>query len=46
VKDSIEAMAATWSDKEKKECVDATAAAFQGGGSINGYLSGQVAVSK
>jgi hypothetical protein len=40
VKDSIEAMAATWSDIEKKECVDATAAAFRGGGAINSYLSG------
>jgi len=40
VKESIEAMAATWSPKEKKKCVDATASAFQGGGAINSYLSG------
>jgi len=43
VKDDIEAMAATWSPEEKKECVDATAAAFRGGGAINGYLAGQAA---
>jgi len=42
VKEKIENMAATWSDEEKKECVDATASAFQGGGSINGYLAGRV----
>lgn len=40
VKGEIEAMAAQWSDCERQECVDATAAAFQGGGAINGYLSG------
>uniref|UniRef100_A0A7S2YNV1 Heme oxygenase (biliverdin-producing) n=1 Tax=Entomoneis paludosa TaxID=265537 RepID=A0A7S2YNV1_9STRA len=40
VKGDIEAMAASWSDEERKECVDATAATFVGGGSINSYLSG------
>jgi len=40
VKDHIEAMAASWNADEKKECVDATAAAFRGGGRINAYLSG------
>ena len=42
VKDNIEAAAAMWNDEQKMECVDATAAAFQGGGGINGYLSGRV----
>ena len=40
VKASIEAMAASWTAEEKKECVDATAAAFQGGSGINSNLSG------
>ncbi|GAX21090.1 heme oxygenase 1 [Fistulifera solaris] len=40
VKESIENMAAHWSEKEKQECVDATAAAFQGGGGVNSHLSG------
>lgn len=40
VKTSIEEMAAVWSNEEKRECVDATAAAFRGGGAINSYLSG------
>jgi heme oxygenase len=40
VKDDIEAMAAQWSRQEKDECVDATAAAFRGGGMINSYLGG------
>ena len=40
VKQSIEDMAAVWNDEEKKQCVDATAAAFQGGGAINSHLSG------
>lgn len=40
MKDSIEDMAARWSETEKQECVDATAAAFQGGGGINSHLSG------
>ena len=35
-------MAASWNDEEKRECVDATAAAFQGGGALNAYLSGGV----
>ena len=42
VKDNIEAAAAMWNDEQKMECVDATAAAFQGGGGINGYLSGRL----
>lgn len=40
VKAKIEEMAAQWSPEEKRECVDATAAAFMGGGGINAYLSG------
>jgi heme oxygenase len=40
VKNDIEEMAARWSREEKDQCVDATAAAFRGGGAINGYLSG------
>jgi hypothetical protein len=40
VKDSIEDMAARWSETEKQECVEATAAAFQGGGGVNSHLSG------
>jgi hypothetical protein len=40
VKRSIEQLASTWNDKERQECVDATKAAFEGGGSINAYLSG------
>lgn len=39
VKDEIEKMAAQWSREKKDECVGATAAAFQGGGMINAYLS-------
>jgi heme oxygenase (biliverdin-producing, ferredoxin) len=39
VKDSIEQMAATWTADEKQQCVDATAAAFAGGGAINSYLT-------
>ena len=37
---SIEDMASSWSREEKDQCVDATAAAFIGGGGINAYLSG------
>lgn len=40
VKSSIEEIAATWSREQKDQCVDATAAAFMGGGGINAYLSG------
>jgi len=40
VKESIEEMAAQWSKDERQESVDATAAAFMGGGAINSYLSG------
>ena len=40
VKANIEAMASTWNADQKKQCVDATAAAFQGGGAINSHLSG------
>ncbi|CAB9500205.1 Heme oxygenase 1, chloroplastic [Seminavis robusta] len=40
VKESIEAMAATWSQEEKDACVAGTADAFRGGGMINAYLSG------
>mmetsp|Transcript_5744 Transcript_5744/g.8620 ORF Transcript_5744/g.8620 Transcript_5744/m.8620 type:complete len:292 (-) Transcript_5744:298-1173(-) len=40
VKSSIEEMAASWSRKQKDQCVGATAAAFMGGGGINAYLSG------
>lgn len=40
VKTRIEEMAASWSREEKDLCVDATAAAFMGGGGINSYLSG------
>jgi len=41
VKNSIEEMAASWSREEKDECVETTAAAFQGGGMLNAYLAGQ-----
>mmetsp|Transcript_16343 Transcript_16343/g.19970 ORF Transcript_16343/g.19970 Transcript_16343/m.19970 type:complete len:291 (+) Transcript_16343:161-1033(+) len=40
VKTSIEEMAASWSREEKDQCVNATAAAFMCGGSLNSYLSG------
>eukprot|EP00523_Entomoneis_sp_CCMP467_P021277 CAMPEP_0168850564 /NCGR_PEP_ID=MMETSP0727-20121128/11945_1 /TAXON_ID=265536 /ORGANISM="Amphiprora sp., Strain CCMP467" /LENGTH=223 /DNA_ID=CAMNT_0008904497 /DNA_START=196 /DNA_END=864 /DNA_ORIENTATION=+ len=39
-KQHIEDMAASWSQQERTDCVDATAATFVGGGSINSYLSG------
>lgn len=41
VKQSIEDMAARWSREEKDECVNATGAAFRGGGMINALLSGK-----
>lgn len=40
VKNSIEELVATWTREQKDVCVDATAAAFQGGGSLNSYLGG------
>lgn len=42
VKDNFEKTAATWSEDEKSQCVNATAAAFKGGGGINRYLSGEI----
>jgi heme oxygenase (biliverdin-producing, ferredoxin) len=39
-KQIIEDLAASWTPEERKECVDATAAAFQGGGSLVSHLSG------
>ena len=40
VKESIEDMAAQWSQEEKDQCVAGTADAFKYGGGINAYLSG------
>lgn len=40
VKADIEATVAKWSQEEKGQCIDATAAAFKGGGALNSYLSG------
>eukprot|EP00986_Skeletonema_menzelii_P002597 scaffold707_cov138-Skeletonema_menzelii.AAC.9 len=40
VKGKIEELAKGWSRKERDSCIDATAAAFMGGGAINGYLYG------
>jgi heme oxygenase len=40
VKSDIETMVSSWSDDQKRQCVDATGAAFKGGGSLNRYLSG------
>jgi len=40
VKDSIESLAATWTQEQKDACSGATAACFQGGGSLNSYLGG------
>ena len=40
VKNDIEKLAATWTQEQKDQCVEATAAAFMGGGSINSYLAG------
>ena len=40
VKESIEQMAAAWSQEERDECVAGTADAFRGGGGINAHLSG------
>jgi hypothetical protein len=38
VKQTIEEMARRWSDEERSQCVDATAAAFQMGAALNSYL--------
>ena len=40
VKGQIEQLAKGWDRKERDGCIDATAAAFMGGGAINGYLYG------
>lgn len=40
VKANIEDFVLTWNADEKQRCVDQTAAAFKGGGSINSYLRG------
>ena len=40
VKDDIEEMVSHWTREQKDECVEATAAAFRGGGMVNSYLSG------
>eukprot|EP00804_Cyclotella_cryptica_P023630 CCRYP_011967-RA/>CCRYP_011967-RA protein AED:0.15 eAED:0.32 QI:0/0/0/1/1/1/2/0/313 len=40
VKDQIEALARGWTREERDECINATSAAFKGGGAINGYLYG------
>lgn len=40
VKNSIEEMAAAWTQEQRDECVAATAGAFRFGGAINAHLSG------
>jgi heme oxygenase (biliverdin-producing, ferredoxin) len=40
VKAAIEDAVAEWTQEEKGRCIDATAAAFKGGGGLNSYLSG------
>jgi heme oxygenase len=40
VKNSIEELAATWSQSSKDRCVGETKGAFQGGGGLNSYLGG------
>ena len=40
IKADIEIMAAAWNEEERKQCVDATAMAFRGGGGINSHLNG------
>mmetsp|Transcript_16216 Transcript_16216/g.35047 ORF Transcript_16216/g.35047 Transcript_16216/m.35047 type:complete len:283 (+) Transcript_16216:229-1077(+) len=40
VKNQIEELAKQWSREERDNCIGATAGAFRGGGSINGYLYG------
>lgn len=41
VKANIEEFVLSWSSEERQRCVDQTAAAFNGGGSINSYLGGR-----
>mmetsp|Transcript_14913 Transcript_14913/g.22980 ORF Transcript_14913/g.22980 Transcript_14913/m.22980 type:complete len:288 (+) Transcript_14913:57-920(+) len=41
VKGQIEELAKGWNRQERDSCIDATAAAFMGGGGINGYLYGR-----
>jgi len=40
VKNNFEIMASEWSSDDKEQCVNATAAAFQGGGGVNANLIG------
>jgi hypothetical protein len=40
VKEAIETVASSWTIAERQQCIDATKAAFQGGGAINSHLSG------
>lgn len=41
VKGQIEELAKGWDRNKRDSCIDATAAAFMGGGGINGYLYGR-----
>jgi len=41
IKKDIEKLAASWTKEQRQQCVDATAAAFMGGGSINSNLGGR-----
>jgi len=45
VKGKIEEMAAKWTEEEKTQCVQATAAAFRGGGGVNMNLRGGMSSS-
>jgi len=40
VKQDIEDMVASWTREQKDACVNETAAAFRGGGSLNSNLAG------
>jgi hypothetical protein len=40
VKRDIEEMVSSWTREEKDKCVNETAGAFKGGGTVNSYLSG------
>jgi len=40
VKSQIEELAKPWSREDRDNCINATAGAFRGGGSLNGYLFG------
>lgn len=40
MKGQIEDVAQPWSREERNKCINATAAAFRGGGALNGYLFG------